>query len=147
MAEPSSSRAVEQRVHEITGIAQSISELAELFKDLSSLVIDQGTLLDRVDYNIEQMATDMKGAVEELQTATKYQRRSGKRSLIFLLILLIVGAVLVLIYKPRGRHPDPDPHPIHPPPLQDAAGDLFDDRPDEGLLYKRRLYIADQQLT
>ena len=92
-------------MHEITGIAQSISELAELFKDLSSLVIDQGTLLDRVDYNIEQMATDIKGAVEELQTATKYQQRSGKKRIMFLLILLIIGALLILIYKPRKSTP------------------------------------------
>jgi syntaxin 16 len=45
--------------------------LAELFRDLNLMVIDQGTLLDRVDYNIEQMATDVRGAVEELETATK----------------------------------------------------------------------------
>lgn len=41
-----------------------------MFKDLSSLVIDQGTLLDRVDYNVEQMGVDVKGAVEELKEAT-----------------------------------------------------------------------------
>lgn len=42
-----------------------------MFKDLSSLVIDQGTLLDRVDYNVEQMSTEVKGAVQELQQATR----------------------------------------------------------------------------
>lgn len=34
------------------------------------MVIDQGTLLDRVDYNIEQIGVDVKGAVEELKVAT-----------------------------------------------------------------------------
>ena len=43
-----------------------------MFKDLSSLVIDQGTLLDRVDWNVEQMGTDVKAAVEELKVATTY---------------------------------------------------------------------------
>lgn len=42
-----------------------------MFKDLSSLVIDQGTLLDRVDWNVEQMNTEVKGAVEELTQATR----------------------------------------------------------------------------
>ena len=68
----SSSNAVDQRVNEITGIAQSIAELADLFKDLSVLVIDQGTLLDRVDYNIEKMAVDVEAAAEELTIATQF---------------------------------------------------------------------------
>lgn len=65
-----SMEAITQRDREVSSIAESITDLATLFKDLSSLVIDQGTLLDRIDYNIEQMATDMEGAVKELQTAT-----------------------------------------------------------------------------
>lgn len=46
-------------------------DLSDLFKDLSSLVIDQGTLLDRVDWNVEQMGGEVRGAVEELKEATK----------------------------------------------------------------------------
>jgi len=59
------------RDRELTEIAKSIATLAELFKDLSSLVIDQGTLLDSVEYNIEQTAVNMSGAVKELQIATR----------------------------------------------------------------------------
>ncbi|EED81700.1 predicted protein, partial [Postia placenta Mad-698-R] len=59
-----------QRNHELTQIAQSIASLAELFKDLSVMVIDQGTLLDSVEYNIEQTAVQMEEAVRELNTAT-----------------------------------------------------------------------------
>ncbi|EJF65068.1 t-SNARE [Dichomitus squalens] len=62
---------LEARDRELTEIARSISELAELFKDLSALVIDQGTLLDSVEYNIEQTAAHMEDAVRELDTATK----------------------------------------------------------------------------
>lgn len=61
-----------QRDAEISSIAQSITDLADMFKDLSSLVIDQGTLLDRVDWNVEQMGTDVKAAVEELKIATTF---------------------------------------------------------------------------
>ncbi|GAA5853832.1 hypothetical protein JCM8547_007466 [Rhodosporidiobolus lusitaniae] len=96
-----SSTALDQRESEIHAIAQSIADLADLFKDLSSLVIDQGTMLDRVDYNVEQMSTDVKGAVEELKVATTYQRRSGKCQLIFLLLLLIAGCLIIIAYKPR----------------------------------------------
>jgi t-SNARE complex subunit (syntaxin) len=60
------------RDRELTEIAKSIATLAELFKDLSSLVIDQGTLLDSVEYNIEQTAVHMKEAVGELEIATRF---------------------------------------------------------------------------
>lgn len=58
------------RDRELTEIAKSIAQLAELFKDLSALVIDQGTLLDSVEYNIEQTAVQMSEAVKELDVAT-----------------------------------------------------------------------------
>ncbi|BGP26932.1 t-SNARE affecting a late Golgi compartment protein 2 [Rhodotorula toruloides] len=95
-----STSAIDQRTNEIHNIAQSIADLADMFKDLSSLVIDQGTLLDRVDYNVEQMSTDVKGAVQELQQATRYQRRSGKCQLIFLLVLAILACIIFLTFRP-----------------------------------------------
>jgi syntaxin 16 len=63
-----------QRDRELTEIAKNIASLAELFKDLSALVIDQGTLLDSVEYNIEQTAVQMSEAVKELDMATRYAR-------------------------------------------------------------------------
>lgn len=63
------------RDRELTEIAKSIASLAELFKDLSALVIDQGTLLDSVEYNIEQTAVQMSEAVKELDMATRYALR------------------------------------------------------------------------
>ena len=62
---------LQARDRELGEIARSIAQLAELFKDLSALVIDQGTLLDSVEYNIEQTAVHMEDAVRELNTATR----------------------------------------------------------------------------
>jgi syntaxin 16 len=118
------------RDRELTDIAKSIAELAELFKDLSAMVIDQGTLLDSIEYNIEQTTIEVSQAVKELEVATRcvldvtitstdaynsstysYQKNTGRRSCIFLLLLVIFGLVVVLVFKPR-RHPPPT---ISPP--------------------------------
>jgi hypothetical protein len=57
---------IEQRELEINDIAKGIIELADIFKDLQTMVIDQGTMLDRIDYNVERMAVDVKEAEKEL---------------------------------------------------------------------------------
>ena len=43
----------QHRSKEISELTDSINSLAVLFKDFSVLVIEQGTILDRIDYNIE----------------------------------------------------------------------------------------------
>lgn len=58
--------AIIQREKEINDIAKGIIELADIFKELQNMVIDQGTMLDRIDYNIERMSKNVKGADKEL---------------------------------------------------------------------------------
>lgn len=38
----------------------TINDLAVLFKELSVLVVEQGTILDRIDFNIEEAHKDTK---------------------------------------------------------------------------------------
>ncbi|CAO3661332.1 unnamed protein product [Umbelopsis ramanniana] len=62
----SSEAVIDQREREINQIAKSIYQLADIFRDLQTLVIDQGTMLDRIDYNIEQTNVQVQHAVVEL---------------------------------------------------------------------------------
>ncbi|OAA45222.1 SNARE complex subunit Tlg2 [Beauveria brongniartii RCEF 3172] len=92
---------IAQREREIEDIAQGIIELSDLFRDLQNMVIDQGTMLDRIDYNVERMHTDVKGAEVELKVASGYQKKTTKRKIILLLIILIAGLFIVLLVKPK----------------------------------------------
>lgn len=58
--------AITQREKEINEIAKSIMTLAEIFRELQTMVIDQGTVLDRIDYNIEQTNVHLESAHGEL---------------------------------------------------------------------------------
>ena len=60
---------IRRRDAEITQIAESITELADLFRDMSNLVVEQGTVLDSVEYNVEMTSRELEGAVEELKVA------------------------------------------------------------------------------
>jgi syntaxin 16 len=110
--------AIVQRESEINEIAKGIIELSDIFRDLQGMVIDQGTMLDRIDYNVERMATDVKGAEKELTVATGYQRRSMKRKILLLLLLLVVGMFVLLLVKPKrssNRASDPPTQEPRPP--------------------------------
>lgn len=94
---------IRQREREIAQIAEGIIELAEIFNDLQTMVIDQGTLLDRIDYNIENMAVNVKEADKELIKGAVYQKRTNKCKIILLLTLVVVGLLIVVIAKPRSH--------------------------------------------
>ncbi|KID73028.1 t-SNARE affecting a late Golgi compartment protein 2 [Metarhizium brunneum] len=99
----SNDAAIAQREREIEEIAQGIIELSDIFRDLQTMVIDQGTMLDRIDYNVERMNENVKGADRELTVASGYQRRTTKRKIILLLILIIAGLFILLLVKPKRR--------------------------------------------
>jgi syntaxin 16 len=104
----SNDAAIMQREREITEIAHGIIELADIFKELQTMIIDQGTLLDRIDYNVEKAFVDIKAADKELTVATGYQKKSVKRKIILLLLLLIVGMIILLSVKPKRRSSEPN---------------------------------------
>ena len=83
----------------ITQVAESVQDLAEMFKEIQVLVIDQGTILDRIDYNIEQAADRVSHAVVELHKANEYQKKSRTMLCIYILLLLCSFLVIVLILK------------------------------------------------
>lgn len=88
-----------QRLRDIRQIAKSVVELAEIVKDLSLLVVEQGTILDRIDYNIEQTAVSTEKAVEELEKASKIQSKTKTKLCILLLMGLLLAAGAGLVVK------------------------------------------------
>jgi syntaxin 16 len=123
--------AIGQREREIEDIAQGIIELANIFQELQTMIIDQGSMLDRIDYNVEKMGTDVREAHKELNIATNYQKRSLKRKVMLLLILVILGMFILLFLKFTSRSATPNtPAPPPPPP---ATPPDIDDDPSLGL--------------
>ncbi|KAM3724827.1 Syntaxin-16 [Dirofilaria immitis] len=62
---------VKERERDVMSVSRSIVELNSLFKDLASMVVDQGTVLDRIDYNVEQAALRVKSALSSVQRAER----------------------------------------------------------------------------
>ncbi|KAF9909275.1 hypothetical protein EC991_008912 [Linnemannia zychae] len=122
-----SNATITQREQEINHISKSIFQLADIFKDLQTMVIDQGTLLDRIDFNVEQASVHLQDAVYELDEGEKYQKKARNRKIILLLILIIAGLFIILIFKPR-HHSAPDP-PAPAPELPETPHNLPPSQP------------------
>lgn len=113
---------IASRDDEIQRIAKSVAMLATVFKEVADMVIDQGTLVDRIDYNMEQVrgaivhaaATQswadvfvsssqvvgrMRSGLHELQRADKYERNKRPERCIFVLVALIFLCLALLILK------------------------------------------------
>ncbi|XP_037965806.2 syntaxin-16 [Plutella xylostella] len=91
---------VAEREAEVNKIVHSIMDLNDIFKDLAHMVHDQGTVLDRIDYNIEQTQVQVHEGYKQLQKAERYQRKNRKMHCILVLgVMIIILAVLLIIVK------------------------------------------------
>lgn len=95
---------INQRDGEITRIAKSIEELAQIFKELAVLVIDQGTILDRIDYNMEQVLEHTKEGIVQLEKAENYQKSALPLRCIIVLVVLVVIMLGVLVLKTQSSN-------------------------------------------
>ena len=90
---------VNERDEEITRIAKSIEELAQIFKELAVLVIDQGTILDRIDFNMESAVEHATVGISELTKAETNQKNALPMRCIIVLVVLIAIMLIVLVVK------------------------------------------------
>ena len=88
---------VQHREQEIGQIVRSIQDLNDIFKDLSTMIVDQGTILDRIDYNIEHSTVAVEKGLKQLQKAEKYQKKNRKMMCIMVLAVVIIVLIVILI--------------------------------------------------
>merc|ERR1719453_2091755 len=94
-------RDVDERSEQITKIAKSVTELNSIFKELAVLVIDQGTVLDRIDYNLEQVSFKTQEATRQLEKADKAQRSGRAMKCIMALIIGIFIMIVIITFQHR----------------------------------------------
>lgn len=88
-----------EREREIKQVAESVNELAQIMKDLSSLVIDQGTIVDRIDYNIQNVVVSVEEGFKQLEKAERSQRQGGMVRCTMILIIMCFVMLVLLVLK------------------------------------------------
>ncbi|KAM1051777.1 hypothetical protein FF1_033326 [Malus domestica] len=88
-----------EREREIQQVVESVNELAQIMKDLSVLVIDQGTIVDRIDYNIQNVASTVDEGLKQLQKAERTQKQGGMVMCATVLVIMCFVMLVLLILK------------------------------------------------
>lgn len=96
--EEENTKMAEHREQEVTKIVKSIVDLNDIFKDLASMVQEQGTVLDRIDYNVEQTQTTVSEGLKQLRQAEVYHRKNRKMFCILVLASLTLFMIVLLIF-------------------------------------------------
>ncbi len=66
---------INERNKEIEEIVNSINDLATMFKDLQTLIIEQSEIIDRIDYNMDCAIAKTDKGVEQLKKAEIEQKK------------------------------------------------------------------------
>jgi len=95
--EEENTQMIQQREREVSHIVKSIADLNAIFKDLSYMVADQGMVIDRIDYNLEQTQTSVSQGLQQLQKAEQHQRKNRKMYCIFILAATTILLIFILV--------------------------------------------------
>lgn len=111
---------VHQREKEIQTIVQSISDLNTIFRDLATMIAEQvrscfwfvftwrsseislrrllqGTVIDRIDHNIENTQLKVEAGLKQLKKAEQYQKKDKKMHCIVILAVIVIILLIILI--------------------------------------------------
>lgn len=97
----------DQRLKEITDIANSIVELASMFNELSIIVSAQGEVLDRIDHNIETTVVRVDEGKENLHHAEENQKGANKWgccAISIIMVLIVIMLIMIVVRETNKQN-------------------------------------------
>ena len=88
-----------ERNKEIDQMVNTVNELKNIFQDVSNMVIFQGTILDRIDYNTYQGRYNIRRGNRELEESHERLKSGCLRRLNQILIIAIFIMSILIIFK------------------------------------------------
>lgn len=89
-------REILQRDKDLQQVLSSIVELQDMFKEFSDMVIEQGTLIDRIETNIADAEYSVEKGVEYIKSAETVQKYN-KITLCLIFVVIAVIAIAVVL--------------------------------------------------
>ncbi|CBH14727.1 QA-SNARE protein putative [Trypanosoma equiperdum] len=89
----------DERVKEFEHIYTSIKSMHEMFSDMKTLVIEQGAVLDRIDYNMSITHERVQSGRAELEKAAEYQEAGLFKTCFLFLVVTIFVLLFILLFQ------------------------------------------------
>lgn len=86
---------VEQREREVRQLESDIVGINDIFRDLATLVNEQGEIIDSIESNVETAATRVETGNKQLERAVVYKRCS--RKLTCAIVSILIGVLIAII--------------------------------------------------
>merc|ERR1712018_258338 len=86
---------LEERVRAFKQLESDILDVNTIFKDLATLVHDQGEVIDSIESHVESSHVRVQEGSEQLSQAEAYKNKARKKKIILGIILLIVLAIII----------------------------------------------------
>jgi len=86
---------LEQREQSMRQLESDIVDVNTIFKDLATMVHEQGEIVDSIEQNIESTTVQVTTGTEQLRQAADYQSKARKKKIILAVLGLVILAILV----------------------------------------------------
>ncbi|CAG5094223.1 Oidioi.mRNA.OKI2018_I69.XSR.g13363.t1.cds [Oikopleura dioica] len=94
---PNEMAQMQDRENAIIQLEADIADVNMIFKDLATMVHDQGEIIDSIEQNIETAVVDIQSGNTQLRQAREHQQAARKKKFIIAIVFLIFILVLFLI--------------------------------------------------
>jgi len=88
---------LQEREKSMRQLETDIVDVNTIFKDLATMVHEQGDIVDSIESNIESTAVQVEQGTEQLRQASDYQSRARRKKVILAIIGLIILVILIVI--------------------------------------------------
>lgn len=90
-------QALQERESQIRQLESDIMDVNQIFKDLATMVHEQGEVVDSIEANVESAQVHVSQASTQLTQARQYQNKARRKKLCLIGIGLLVLTVIIII--------------------------------------------------
>jgi len=88
---------LQERERAMRQLESDITDVNTIFKDLATMVHEQGEVIDSIESNIESTAVQVTTGTEQLRQAAVYQNKARRKKIILAVVGLVILAILIAI--------------------------------------------------
>merc|ERR1712238_510402 len=87
------------KYQDVITLEQSVAELHQMFLDFALLTMQQGELIDQIEFNVKGAADYVEEANVDVHQAIEYSKKSRKKQCWIIVLVLVLAIVLLFAFR------------------------------------------------